>query len=75
MSWDQLVPADLLCKWQHWYDELPVVQTHPIARCAGSSLANMCHAKLHYYSDASEQAYGAAIYLVQHSVMEVLIPS
>ncbi len=66
VSWDQPVPDDLLCKWQHWYSELPRVQTHPIARCVGSSLASTSDAKLHGFSDASEQAYGAAIYLVQH---------
>ena len=60
------MPDDLLCKWQHWYSELSCVQTHPITRCVGSSLASISDAKLHGFCNATEQDNGAAICWVQH---------
>ncbi len=66
LAWDDCIPEEVLPKWQCWVDGLEVVKGHHIDRYTG------CHDKirkktLHGFSDASQLAYGAVVYLVCES--------
>ncbi len=62
-GWDDQVPENMLPAWQKWIGKMDVIRDLQIPRLTGPS----CKIKLktlHGFSDSSESAFGAVIYLV-----------
>ena len=63
IGWDECVPDAVLEEWSKWRRELPLLSTHCISRCYYPKEATIVSTQLHGFSDASEKAYAAAVYL------------
>lgn len=61
LPWDQEVPQELSRKWTTFRDELPKLNNLLVARQA--TCKEMLSVEIHGFSDASQHAYGACIYL------------
>ncbi len=63
IGWDDEVPPDISTRWTDWLASLPAITTHTIPRqLSKSDLATQFEA-LHGFADASQLAYGAAVYI------------
>ena len=60
-TWDEPLPDDLLKTWKQFREALPAMQPVMIPRWMGTS--RIAYVELHGFCDASEKAYGAAVYL------------
>ena len=58
IDWDDPAPLDIQDVWQRWRFELPDLLKKPISRCYHPK-----DVQLHGFSDASEDAYAAVVYL------------
>ncbi len=65
LSWDQAVPDDAQQTWQEWIDDLPLIASHSISRRYTLNDKTVQYTSLHGFSDASNRAYGAVVYLRQ----------
>ena len=63
LEWDELVPPVLAEVWERWRSEIPLLQTHLIPRCYFQGNAKPSSVQIHGFSDASESAYAAVVYL------------
>lgn len=63
IGWDDCVPTAVLEEWSKWRQELPLLSTHCIPRCYHPKEATIVSTQLHGFSDASEKAYAAVVYL------------
>ena len=64
LDWDDLIPEDDLKRWQTWLDELPKLEQFHIERCfKPRDFGEVVLHQLHIFSDASQLAYGSAVYL------------
>ncbi len=63
LGWDDPVPETILCDWQRWRDDLHLLSAYPISRCYLQAGKSVLQLELHGFSDASEAAYGAVVYL------------
>ncbi|XP_025832766.1 uncharacterized protein LOC112905148 [Agrilus planipennis] len=61
LAWDESVPMDLHSKWLKYRESLNLLNEINVPRHVICKTYN--HIELHGFSDASEQAYGACIYL------------
>ena len=59
LEWDEEVPHDLQQKHLLWRNQLPLLKDFPFNR-SGDTILN---SELHGFSDASEDAYSAVVYL------------
>ena len=59
------MPPDISNKWKDWIDELPVITSHTIPRRLSTSELSTQFEVLHGFADASQVAYGAAVYVRQ----------
>lgn len=61
LTWDEAIPSSLYCQWQNFQKQLRFIEKIKIPRRV------ICHnpvkIELHGFCDASEQAFGACIYL------------
>jgi hypothetical protein len=62
-EWDEVVPQSIQQTWATWREQLPLLNKFPITRYYFNHSATIDTVKLHGFSDASEQAYAAAVYL------------
>ncbi|XP_018402792.1 PREDICTED: uncharacterized protein LOC108779784 [Cyphomyrmex costatus] len=62
IGWDEALPLDSTTKWKRYERELPILRDMTISRRA-IALSEHINLELHGFSDASERAYGACIYL------------
>ena len=64
-SWDDVIPDDLRHKWTEMIKELQHIDTIRVKRplTATDQTDPICEYELHGFSDASQQAYGACVYL------------
>ena len=63
LQWDDELPPDMKRKWAEWTAELENLSDVSVSRCI-HSFSKVTVQKLHVFSDASEQAYAAAVYVV-----------
>ena len=64
LDWDDAAPDDLKKQWLDWIDEMPLLKDQQIRRCLKPPQASGTFTtELHYFSDASESAYGAVCYV------------
>ena len=64
LDWDDAAPDDLKKQWLDWIDEMPLLKEQQIRRCLKpQQTSGPFNTELHYFSDASESAYGAVCYV------------
>jgi len=63
LPWDKPLPPEMEDTWNSWLQDLPIIGSHPIPRRFFPGAGDVRSTTLHGFSDASEKAYGAAIYL------------
>ena len=64
LEWDQRLEGhQCLQSWKTLIDELEILHEVKIPRCYFKKETKQGHSKLHRFSDASESAYAAAVYL------------
>ncbi|KRZ47850.1 Transposon Tf2-6 polyprotein, partial [Trichinella nativa] len=64
IDWDTPLPQNILKDWRDWIAEIPSISEIRLPRCwlpAGTDCIK--EVELHGYGDASEMAYGSAVYL------------
>ncbi|XP_076384470.1 uncharacterized protein LOC143263257 [Megalopta genalis] len=61
IGWDQSIPQNLHTQWLQYRQDISKVGAMNISRCAISECLD--DIELHGFSDASEKAYGACVYL------------
>ena len=62
LDWDDKLPQDLDEKIQRWCDDLKSLTVLRVPRCVRRKFAPI-HTTLHFFSDASKEAYATAAYL------------
>ena len=64
LEWDELLPQTELDQWERWIESLNLLKVVSIPRWIGlkSDIAAQ-NCKLHFFVDASKEAYGAVCYL------------
>ena len=62
LDWDDPVPSPYKERHERWREELPLLSSVALTRCYFSS-EQVTTAELHGFSDASEVAYSAVVYL------------
>lgn len=60
-AWDDLLPAKLQQQWKIFHNQLYLLSDVRIPRFV--SVAGASSIELHFFSDASEKAYGACVYM------------
>ena len=61
LSWDEMLPEELIYKWQNWIKEFEELNSFTIPRCA--RLNPRATLELIGFSDASISAYAAVVYM------------
>jgi hypothetical protein len=61
VEWDELLPEDLGTRWRNWVTLLTHLLNIHIPRWVGAKGKGTC--QIHVFCDASERAYGAALYI------------
>ena len=63
LDWDEEIPAELQSKYARWKKQLALFKDRPFPRCYFRSSSAKLHVQLHGFSDASEVAYSAVVYV------------
>ena len=64
LNWDDKIPDEDLQRWKSWLETLPKLEQFSVGRCfKPPDFGEVISSQLHYFSDASEVAYGAVAYL------------
>lgn len=63
LGWDDSAPTNIRDVWRRWKEELPCLLDKPISRCYYPKETHIVNLELHGFSDASEDAYSAVVYL------------
>lgn len=64
LDWDDKVPDEDLRRWNAWLEALPKLECFSVGRCFKPlDFSEVVSSQMHYFSDASEVAYGAVAYL------------
>ena len=66
LGWDDVLPPDLEQKWRRWETDLRRLESVAVPRCL-HPFESVCQQEIHVFSDASESAYAAAVYVVSQS--------
>ncbi|XP_078350822.1 uncharacterized protein LOC144635607 [Oculina patagonica] len=66
LAWDDPLPTAMMNRWTRWRDSLVELQHLSVPRCYHpEEFGTVIRAELHAFSDASQDAIGAAVYLCQ----------
>ena len=65
-DWDDVLPDDQQKKWSAWFSELSELSSICVPRCI-HPFEGEPEQQIHVFSDASEQAYAAAVYVVSEN--------
>ena len=66
LAWDDPLPTAMINRWTRWRDSLVELQNLSVPRCyRPKDFGSVTRAELHAFSDASQDAIGAAVYLRQ----------
>ncbi|XP_068704594.1 uncharacterized protein [Montipora foliosa] len=66
LGWDDPLPDALLTQWQRWRNSLPDFEKVSVPHCYYPvGFGTIVRKEIHAFSDASEDAIGAAVYLRQ----------
>ncbi|XP_029664104.1 uncharacterized protein LOC115236046 [Formica exsecta] len=71
LDWDDDPPADVCHRWECYQSEFGALA--PLRLCRSLAAANVIRRELHGFCDASEQGYGAVVYLRIVTRNEVII--
>ncbi|XP_037930661.1 uncharacterized protein LOC119665511 [Teleopsis dalmanni] len=64
LTWDEAVPTEIYTRWTTFYDDLQVLDQFKIDRhIFGKQMPALESIQLHVFCDASQKAYGAAVYV------------
>lgn len=63
LDWDDVVPDDICKLWVLWKRKLGVLPNKQIPHCLISKDSQVLSTQLHGFSDASERAYSAVVYI------------
>ncbi len=63
VDWDDPVPVDIHCAWLQWRTELHLLSQMTIPRCYFDKESQILSTEIHGFSDASELAYAAVVYV------------
>ena len=63
LAWDEKLPSDIAVKWLAWTLELHLLSDVHVPRWTGARTPDIQDCEVHVFGEASERAYGAAIYL------------
>ncbi|XP_055953025.1 uncharacterized protein LOC129988780 [Argiope bruennichi] len=61
VQWDEILPPDIAASFNRWVSEISSLNKIHIPRWIGISATS--HMSIHVFCDASEKAYGAALYI------------
>ncbi|XP_062714302.1 uncharacterized protein LOC134291052 [Aedes albopictus] len=61
LDWDQSVPPTVGEAWRNFHEQLPILNQPKIERCV--IIPEAVAIEIHCFSDASEKAYGACLYV------------
>lgn len=67
LNWDNSVPNDIHEAWHLWKSQLPVIGSYTLSRKYTPSTGTLSRS-LHGFADASQEAYGAVVYVKETSV-------
>ncbi|KAK6195425.1 hypothetical protein SNE40_000861 [Patella caerulea] len=57
-DWDDPIPEDLKNRWEKWRTDLHLIEDFNVPRCyKNSEFGQLANVQIHYFSDASTQAY------------------
>ncbi|OXA41945.1 Gag-Pro-Pol polyprotein [Folsomia candida] len=62
-GWDDVIPEETREFWRKWLEELQNIANFKLPRCLSPNLSKSQDNQLHVFGDASEEAYGAVVYL------------
>ena len=63
VNWDDEVPEPIRESWLKWRSEPGLLSTKYVPRCYHDKRTSVASMELHGFSDASEQAYSAVVYV------------
>ena len=63
LSWDSKLPDDLISRWNQWIVSMGKISSLTIDRCLIPISFQDSYYELHAFCDASQRAYGCAIYI------------
>ena len=63
IGWDDLLPKSIHQDWMIWRSELPLLTKKHIPHCYYPKNVEVANTELHGFSDVSEDAYAAAVYI------------
>ena len=63
LAWDEAIPPDIVSWWQDWILSLQQLSSQKIPRCLFPDEDELIKTELHIFSDASEEAFAAAVYV------------
>ena len=63
IAWDEMVPPPVLETWQRWRSELQLLSEKTLPRCYHPKDITKDSVQLHGFSDASENAFAAVVYM------------
>ena len=63
IEWDGAVPLSIYRTWSRWRSELAILSTKCIPRCYFPKNCRIVNTEIHGFSDASERAYAAVVFL------------